>query len=254
MGRSRQVAEFAKTRRLALPPKILTSLRERYSAQSASDEETLSAMQRMHTRHGRLIDPHTAVAWAVAERIETDAPVVVLSTAHPAKFPDAVKRACGVEPEMPERLRALFDLPERCDASPRRMPPRCARSWSPASKTCTLPRLTRGQMKPQGRTKLARDPLAARRRADRGMQLVVEGAVSRKRRAAPCAAAGRPRAPPRSNSRSRGVAPMSALASGERVGAVASRSTRRSASRRGHRRRRRCRRNRNRSGRSSVRP
>jgi threonine synthase len=112
------MAEFAKTKRLALPPKILASLRERYSAQSASDEETLSAMQRMHTRHGRLIDPHTAVAWAVAERIETDAPVVVLSTAHPAKFPDAVKKACGVEPEMPERLRALFDLPERCDTLP----------------------------------------------------------------------------------------------------------------------------------------
>jgi threonine synthase len=50
---------------------------------------------------------------AAAERVRTDAPVVVLSTAHPAKFPDATTRGCGAAPVMPEKLRALFGKRER---------------------------------------------------------------------------------------------------------------------------------------------
>jgi threonine synthase len=41
--------------------------------------------------------------------------VVCLSTAHPAKFPDAVEKATGIRPELPERLADLFDRPERYD-------------------------------------------------------------------------------------------------------------------------------------------
>jgi len=57
-------------------------------------------------------DPHTAVALAVAEKETRDpsVPMVVLSTAHPAKFPDAVKAACGVDPGLPDWL---SDLPKR---------------------------------------------------------------------------------------------------------------------------------------------
>jgi len=44
-----------------------------------------------------------------------DGPVVVLSTAHPAKFPDAVRRATGQIPALPPGLSGLFDLPEKLD-------------------------------------------------------------------------------------------------------------------------------------------
>ena len=59
---------------------------------------------------GYCADPHTAVALAVAEKETRDpsVPMVVLSTAHPAKFPDAVAAACGVTPALPDWL---ADLP-----------------------------------------------------------------------------------------------------------------------------------------------
>ena len=44
--------------------------------------------------------------------------MVVLGTAHPAKFPDAVERACGVRPALPERLAGLMDLPEHVTSLP----------------------------------------------------------------------------------------------------------------------------------------
>ncbi len=64
---------------------------------------------------GRFVDPHAAVGIAVAEKEPRDpaVPMVVLSTAHPAKFPDAVEAACGQRPLLPEWLSDLDRRPER---------------------------------------------------------------------------------------------------------------------------------------------
>ena len=69
---------------------------------------------------GYLVDPHTAVALAVAERDTADpaVPMVVLSTAHPAKFPAAVEAACGVRPPLPAWLADLMTKPERVTVLP----------------------------------------------------------------------------------------------------------------------------------------
>ena len=45
-------------------------------------------------------------------------PVVTMATAHPAKFPDAVERATGIRPPLPEHLADLFDRPERTETIP----------------------------------------------------------------------------------------------------------------------------------------
>ena len=45
-------------------------------------------------------------------------PMITLATAHPAKFPDAVKDACGVEPPLPPRMADLFERPERVTEVP----------------------------------------------------------------------------------------------------------------------------------------
>ena len=68
----------------------------------------------------RLIDPHTAVGLAVAEKETRDpaVPMIVLGTAHPAKFPDAVEAACGVRPGLPDWLSDLPERPERATAMP----------------------------------------------------------------------------------------------------------------------------------------
>jgi threonine synthase len=60
-----------------------------------------------------LIDPHTAVGVKVAREFAEDGiPMLTMATAHPAKFPDAVERATGIRPGLPEHLSNLFDLPE----------------------------------------------------------------------------------------------------------------------------------------------
>jgi threonine synthase len=67
---------------------------------------------------GGLVDPHTAVALAVADKMTGPAdgtPLVILSTAHPAKFPKAVRTATGLTPPRPAAARRVGALPERFD-------------------------------------------------------------------------------------------------------------------------------------------
>ena len=106
---------LARDKRLSLPATVLANLRERYVAARCDDGETLETIKRAHSKTGRLVDPHTAVALhaAYAMNRKPGAPVVVLSTADPAKFPDAVARATGLTPPLPERLKDLFKGAER---------------------------------------------------------------------------------------------------------------------------------------------
>jgi threonine synthase len=110
------MSDFGRTKKLVLPPAVLEELRARYSAFASDDDETRAAIAALYKQTGRIIDPHTAVGIAAANRLGKPAsPVVVLSTAHPAKFPDAVQEAIGSAPPEPKRLAGLKNLPERLE-------------------------------------------------------------------------------------------------------------------------------------------
>jgi threonine synthase len=113
------MAEFAATRRLPLPADVLAALRARYVATHTDDAATVETIAQVHRETGRLIDPHTAVAVAAARKHKGQGePVVVLSTADPAKFPDAVRKATGQIPPLPPRLAGLYEGTERVTVLP----------------------------------------------------------------------------------------------------------------------------------------
>jgi threonine synthase len=111
---------FAVKRSLRLPDELRARLRSRYGAGRADDAETLDLIARTFRETGCIVDPHTAVALRVAEKLDArlEDPIVVLSTAHPAKFPDAVARATGQKVPLPPRLAALYDGVERVAVLP----------------------------------------------------------------------------------------------------------------------------------------
>src|SRR5262249_18232390 len=114
------MASLAQSRRFALSAQALSALRAVFSADRADENETAATIRTMLRETGHLIDPHTAVGIAVAEKETRDPsiPMVVLGTAHPAKFPDAVEAACGVRPLLPEWLGDLDRRPERVTTLP----------------------------------------------------------------------------------------------------------------------------------------
>jgi threonine synthase len=86
-----------------------------FAGARCDDDETLATIAGTYADTGVLIDPHTAVGLYAARAAwhDSEVPIVVLATAHPAKFPDAVERATGVRPALPAHLADLLDRPER---------------------------------------------------------------------------------------------------------------------------------------------
>ena len=110
-----QLIKFRHTGNMSVEPdQFARWITPNFRAHRASDEETLAVMKRVHAESGMLIDPHTAVGIASAEACaEPGVPTITLATAHPAKFPDAVKKATGVHPALPDHVADLFDRNER---------------------------------------------------------------------------------------------------------------------------------------------
>jgi len=114
------MGSLAQSGRFSIASAALAQIRARFSADRADEDETAATIRTVRKEAGYLLDPHTAVAVAVAEKERRDgaAPMVVLSTAHPAKFPDAVRAACGITPELPDWLGDLGTRPERITVLP----------------------------------------------------------------------------------------------------------------------------------------
>ncbi|GGI29998.1 threonine synthase [Bradyrhizobium guangdongense] len=110
----RLMEQLKQSGRFVLPDAMLAAIREEFDAGRADETETAAAIRAAWREAGELVDPHTAVALAVADRDTTDTtvPNIVLSTAHPAKFPDAVEAACGQRPHLPAWLEGLMTKSE----------------------------------------------------------------------------------------------------------------------------------------------
>ncbi len=110
-------AEFARTGAVSLPQNAFADVGRLFAGGWASEAETAAALSAAWRDAATLVDPHTAVALSVAARRgreEALGPTVVLSTAHPAKFPEAVKAATGADPGH-VLAEAMAGRPERFD-------------------------------------------------------------------------------------------------------------------------------------------
>ena len=113
------MTSFRATGRLEVGGNALGDVRQSFDAGRLDDAGTLAAIADCRKRYGITLDPHTAVGYAVAQEHRRDpaVPMVVLSTAHPAKFPDAVERATGQRPALPLRLSDLLERAERVEGT-----------------------------------------------------------------------------------------------------------------------------------------
>jgi len=104
-----------------LSPDIMAQLSSVFASGRKDDAETTAIIRDIYRRYDYVLDPHTAVGIGVAQdwkRARPDDVMVTLATAHPAKFPDAVKAATDVAPELPAHLAGLMTRPERYDVLP----------------------------------------------------------------------------------------------------------------------------------------
>lgn len=119
------VAEMMQHFRSAGQIDFSTSVGEKLAAgwigQSLTDEQTLEVIRSVSNANNMLVDPHTAVGIGAAQREiarGNGGTHLVMATAHPAKFPEAVEQATGVRPPLPAALADLYERPERFEILP----------------------------------------------------------------------------------------------------------------------------------------
>jgi threonine synthase len=114
------MGSLAQSRRFTIGAPALARIRAQFAAGRAAEDEVSATIRTVKRETGNLVDPHGAVAIAVAEKEPRDpaVPMVVLATAHPAKFPEAVEAACGTRPLLPDWLCDLEQRPERVTVLP----------------------------------------------------------------------------------------------------------------------------------------
>ncbi|HEY5684141.1 MAG TPA: threonine synthase [Acidimicrobiia bacterium] len=112
------VAEFRTGGVLTLDERRHDRVRATFEASWADDATLARVMAEVHHEHGLVIDPHTAAGWHAADHHSGADPMVVIATAHPVKFSEAVIAATGVEPLLPDDLADLLGRAERITRIP----------------------------------------------------------------------------------------------------------------------------------------
>ncbi len=108
------MTRFKETGTIALNDTYMQKARAQFKSSCADDDETLEIIKEIYDKTGYILDPHTAVGMKGTKKIakEESGAVILLGTAHPAKFPDAVEKAIGIRPALPEHLSDLFERKE----------------------------------------------------------------------------------------------------------------------------------------------
>jgi len=115
-----QMAEFESSKAMRLTNAQQQGAASLFASDRIEADDMSRAMAWAHARADEILDPHTAIGLAAAQRVALPphVPIVTLATAHPAKFDDAVERATGIRPTLPPRVGDLFDREERYDVLP----------------------------------------------------------------------------------------------------------------------------------------
>ena len=82
---------------------------------SMTEKEVLDTIKEVHIKHGIILDPHSAIGFGALNKINIDGNNIVLATAHPCKFPDAIDKSIGVKPVLPDELKYVMDEKENYD-------------------------------------------------------------------------------------------------------------------------------------------
>ena len=115
-----QMAALAQGRRFDLTARQITAMRAEFGAMRASEAAVADAIRRVKATSGYLLDTHTACGIVAFDAMgpSKGTPRVVLATAHPAKFPDAMQEITGERPKLPTRLATLLTDAERITMLP----------------------------------------------------------------------------------------------------------------------------------------
>ena len=91
----------------------LDEIKKNFTSEMLDEDETIQMIKDINNEYKVVVDPHTAVGIGVAKKLGLEQNCVVLSTAHPCKFPKAIEDAISKTEELPDSLKYVYDREEK---------------------------------------------------------------------------------------------------------------------------------------------
>ena len=91
----------------------LDKIKKNFTSEMLNENETISMIKDIYEKNKVVVDPHTAVGIGAARKLGLEQNCVVLSTAHPCKFPKAIEDAISKTEKLPDSLKYVYDKEEK---------------------------------------------------------------------------------------------------------------------------------------------
>jgi threonine synthase len=80
-----------------------------------NENEVLNTIKSIYEKFDKVLDPHSAIGYGAFDKVNLKGKNIVLATAHPSKFPEAIKKAINIKAELPNELAFILDEKENYD-------------------------------------------------------------------------------------------------------------------------------------------
>ena len=80
-----------------------------------NENEVLNTIKTIYEKFDKVLDPHSAIGYGAFDKVNLEGNNIVLATAHPCKFPDAIEKAINIKAELPSELAFILDKKENYD-------------------------------------------------------------------------------------------------------------------------------------------
>jgi len=91
----------------------LDVIKKNFISEMLDEDETIKMIKTINDEHQMIVDPHTAVGIGAVKKLGLEKNCVVLSTAHPCKFPQAIEYAISKTEDLPDRLNYINGRKEK---------------------------------------------------------------------------------------------------------------------------------------------
>ena len=109
-----EMYNFKKNGIFSIPKETMLKVNDLFSAYMISNNETLDIIKNTFENYNYILDPHSAIGFGSARKaldekiISSSTPIISLACAHPSKFPDVIKKAINIKPQLPDHLKELM--------------------------------------------------------------------------------------------------------------------------------------------------
>ena len=93
----------------------LNKINTDFLSSKMSEEEVLETIKKVYDKFDIVLDPHSAIGYGAFDKVNLSGNNIVLATAHPCKFPDAIKNAINLKAELPKELMYILNEKENFD-------------------------------------------------------------------------------------------------------------------------------------------